>query len=272
MKEKIFELAKLFSAEQHGSSDYDADEVFVMGDSPTIFVPLSFLQKHLKELTSYKDLQSLGFSYSSFDFLEDRNFADWYEKQFSKRVKIRMGKSMGIMHLTDYSQIMSAVNEANKVYEIFRNSYIVVNSKNLPVQLGEWYVKNIFGLKQIKSTSQRGFDFKLDGHGVEVKVHWADQSSPKGVKIKKSLVELSDFCIVIYIAKNLLIRDICFLDSEYITRKLADKGHTVFLKDQDIAPYFFSKSDKHFDKIVNRTLLKDFAHPSFLAKLEGRLV
>ena len=65
---------------------------------------------------------------------------------------------------------------------------------------------------------------ELDGKRIEVKVHWNDQSSPKGVKIKKSLVELSDYCVIIYLAANLMIREICFLDSEFVLRKFADKG------------------------------------------------
>lgn len=271
MKEKIFEVATSFSKGSHGSSDYDQDEIYVMGEKNTDYVPLSFLQKSLKDVIDYKELQKFGFCYSSFDFLDDNSFSDWYEKQFSKKVKIRMGKSMGIMHYTDLSYIHKAVEEANKVYDVMRASHIVVNSKNLPIQLGEWYIKNIFGLKQIKSASQRGFDFKLDQSSVEVKVHWADVSSPKGVKVKKSLLELSQVCILVYLAKNLHIRDICYLDSDYILRKLSDKGHTVFLKDQDIAPYFFSKSDKHFNKVVNKHLLMQFATSQFAMKLDGRI-
>ncbi|MFZ4712531.1 MAG: hypothetical protein ACOYL6_02355 [Bacteriovoracaceae bacterium] len=270
MKDKIFELARAFTAEPHGNSDYDKDEVFVMGEKANIYVPLSFIQKNLKEIATVKDLQALGFNFSSFDFLEEPDFETWYETQFTKKVKIKMGKSMAIMHLPDEAEIFNVVEEAGRVYDKFRDAFIVVNSKNLPVQLGEWYAKNIFGLKQIKSTSQRGFDFKLGDRNVEVKVHWADKSSPKGVKIKKSLIELSDFCIVLYVARNLLIRDICFLDSEYILRKLSDKGHTVFLKDQDIASYFFSRSAKHFDKVVNRNMLMKFSTPQFAMKLDGR--
>ncbi len=270
MKNKIFELAKEFSSGIHGNTDYDKDEVFVMGSTPKEYVPLTYLQKHLKDIQSVKELQSIGFNFSSFDFLEEPDFETWYEAQFSKKVKIKMGKSMAIMHLPNEHEISQMVEDAGRMYDKFRDSFIVVNSKNLPVQLGEWYAKNIFGLKQIKSTSQRGFDFKLDDKTVEVKVHWADKSSPKGVKIKKSLVELSDFCIVLYVARNLLIRDICFLDSEYILRKLSDKGHTVFLKDQDISSYFFSKSAKHFDKVVNKNMLMKFSTPQFAMKLDGR--
>ena len=62
-----------------------------------------------------------------------------------------------------------------------------MNGKNLPVQLGEWYAKAVLGLYQKKSSSQRGFDFFTDeGKKVEVTIHWQDQTSPKGVKLKKS--------------------------------------------------------------------------------------
>jgi hypothetical protein len=117
-----------------------------------------------------------------------------------------------------------------------------------------------------------GASLRLEnGKVVEVKVHWHDSTSPKGVKIKKSLAELSDYCIIMYVAKNFTIRDILFLDSEFILRKFDTKGHTIFLKDQDVASYFFSKSDKHFDKVVNKTALLKFASPTLALKLEDRL-
>jgi hypothetical protein len=74
-----------------------------------------------------------------------------------------------------------------------------------------------------------------------------------------------------YISKNFTIRDILFLDSEFILRKFDTKGHTIFLKDQDVSGYFFSKSDKHFDKVVNRNALLRFASPTLAMKLEDRL-
>jgi hypothetical protein len=45
VKEKIFELAHEFSAETHGSSSYDKDPIFVMGQNENEFVPLSYVQK-----------------------------------------------------------------------------------------------------------------------------------------------------------------------------------------------------------------------------------
>ena len=50
-----------------------------------------------------------------------------------------------------------------------RKEQIILNGKNLPIQLGEWYAKNIFGLRQEKSSSQRGFDFYLGENRIEVK-------------------------------------------------------------------------------------------------------
>ena len=56
-------------------------------------------------------------------------------------------------------------------------------------------------------------------------MHWSDASSPKGVKVKKSLVDLSDYLIVVYIANNFMIRELCFLDSSFVPRKFSGKGH-----------------------------------------------
>ena len=68
-----------------------------------------------------------------------------------------------------------------------------------------------------------------------------------------------------------MLRDICFLDSDFIERKFTGKGHTVFLKDPEVSQYFFSKSAKHFDKVINKMALMKFATPNFAMKLDDRL-
>lgn len=272
LKEKVYELAQRFSGSTHGSSDYDRDTIYVRGSSDREYVPYSFLQKEMPSIDAISKLKAEGFVFSSYDFLEISEFDQWYQTQFNKRLSSKIMKNIGILHLPDQKAIFDTVEVVHQTFQILKDHKVLMNGKNLPIQLGEWYSKIIFGLHQIKSSSQRGFDFKTEeGRVVEVKVHWHDSTSPKGVKIKKSLAELSDYCIIMYVAKNFTIRDILFLDSEFILRKFDTKGHTIFLKDQDVAGYFFSKSDKHFDKVVNKTALLKFASPTLAMKLEDRL-
>jgi hypothetical protein len=272
LKDRVFELAQKFSEATHGSSDYDKDQIYVRGNSDREYIPLTFLQKEMPELEEISKLKAEGFVFSSYDFLELNEFDQWYQAQFNKRLSSKTMKNLGILHLPDQKAIFDTVEVVHQTFQILKDHKVLMNGKNLPIQLGEWYSKIIFGLHQIKSSSQRGFDFKTEiGKTVEVKVHWHDATSPKGVKIKKSLAELSDYCIIMYISKNFTIRDILFLDSEFILRKFDTKGHTIFLKDQDVAGYFFSKSDKHFDKVVNKNALLRFATPTLAMKLEDRL-
>lgn len=272
LKNKVYEIAQKFSGSTHGSSDYDKDTLFVRGSNDREYAPMSYLQKEVPEIQNLNQLKAEGFVFSSYDFLEINEFDQWYQTQFNKRLSSKVMKNLGILHLPDQKSIFDTVEVVHQTFQILKDHKVLMNGKNLPIQLGEWYAKIIFGLHQIKSSSQRGFDFKTEnGSTVEVKVHWHDATSPKGVKIKKSLAELSDYCIIMYISKNFMIRDILFLDSEFILRKFDTKGHTIFLKDQDVAGYFFSKSDKHFDKVVNKTALLKFASPTLAMKLEDRL-
>lgn len=272
MKNLIEEVAKEFSGQTHGSSDYWKDSVFVRGEKDDQYVPFSYLtKKHGEEIKSLEQLQGEGYVYSSLDFLELKAFESWYQKLFNKKLSLKTKKSIGIIHLPDTKKIFEAVEIVNQVYQIMKDYKVLVNGKNLPIQLGEWYAKSILGLKQIKSSSQRGFDFFIeDGKKVEVKIHWQDVTSPKGVKLKKSLVEMSDYTVIMYVAKNFMIRDILLLDSDFVIRKFAGKGHTIFLKDGDVTGYFFSKSDKHYSKIVNRRALLQFASPSLAIKLDEK--
>jgi hypothetical protein len=271
VKDTIFAVAKEFSASSHGSSSYDTELLYVMGDSENEFVPFSYLVKKIPSISNMRDLQKNGFSYSSAGFLELESFTEWYKKQFGKKFTQKHYSQIGILHFPREAKILSIVSEVSKCYEELKNEHVINNGKNLPVQLAEWYSKLIFGLKQVKSSSQRGFDFYSDdGRKIEVMVDWNDRSSPKGAKLKKALVEISDCCIIIYINSKFLIRDILFLDSDFIMRKYSDKGHTIFLKDNVVSEYFFSVSSKHHDKIISKDTLLNFSAPTLKSKLEAR--
>lgn len=263
--EKIMGLIDSFNQETHGTTDYYKDSIFVMEGSNK-FAPLSFLKKKMQEF-SEDLLVKRGYIYDSMDLIGNEEFSIWYEKQFSRKLKRASAKKILFLHLPDNKEIFDAIETVNKCYEILRDQMILFNGKKLPVQLGEWYAKCIFGLMQQKSTSQRGFDFFIEDKRVEVKVHWGDFTSPKGVKLRKSLVDLSDYVIIIYLARNLMIREVCFLDADFIMRKFSAKGHTLFLKDTDINSYFFSKSVKHKDKVKNSTALMKYALPNFAMNL-----
>ncbi|MGZ3787515.1 MAG: hypothetical protein ACXVLQ_03280 [Bacteriovorax sp.] len=270
--EKLNEEVKLFSSSTHGSSDYDKDEYFVMSESRTDYAPLKYIQKRVPDFKDINSLLKIGFVYDSLELSNNENFQQWYEKQFSKKLLRRDARKISIVYVPNNKLILDQIGLVHKSYEVLSHEQILLNGKNLPTQLGEWYAKCIFGLKQIKSTSQRGFDFVMgDGKRVEVQVEWSDVSSPKGVKIKKTLVDLSDYCIVVYVAKNFMIREVCFLDSEYVSRKFSNKGHTIFLKDTDVSAYFFSKSSKHFDKIINPITFLKYASPNLAMKLSEKL-
>lgn len=273
MKERVDEAAKDFSSQSHGSSDWDKEDIYVQGSSDEEFIPLSCLnKKYFDEPVSIDSLQGAGYVVSSCNYLELAQFDRWFHQSFKKKLTLKAKKRIKIIHFPDKTEIFKAVEIVNQVYSILKSHKVLINGKNLPVQLGEWYAKSIFGLHQIKSSSQRGFDF-IDNEGkvVEVKIHWQDVTSPKGVKLKKSLLDLSDYVIIMYVAKNFTIRDILFLDSDFVLRKFSEKGYTIFIKDTDVTSYFFSRSDKHLSKIVNMPALLKFSTPNFAMKLDERL-
>ncbi len=264
---QLFNEIAEFSKTTHGSSTFDKDLFFIQGLNSKEFAPLKFISKRFENIKHPKDLLKAGFVLNSYDLSMDDQFSAWFEKQFSKKLLRNIGKNISILSKPNENSILRGVEEVDRCYSILRQNQVILNGKNFPTQLGEWYAKCIFGLKQIKSTSQRGFDFDLEGKRTEVKVHWSDLSSPKGVKIKKSMIELAEYCIIIYISKNFMIREVCFLDSNFVIRKFFEKGHTVFLKDQDLGQYFFGKSNYNMDKVVNSNALLKFASPSFAVKI-----
>ena len=272
MKNLVYEITDEFSSGTHGSSDYWKDNFFVRGKDDESFVPLSYLKKKNESIKQVTDLQSDGFVISSLTYLDLKSFENWFKEKFNRKLSLKEKKEIKIIHLPDSKKIFEAVEIVNQVYQILKDHKVLVNGKNLPVQLGEWYAKTILGLHQVKSSSQRGFDFFTpDNKKVEVKIHWQDVTSPKGVKLKRSLVEMSDYTVIMYIAKNFTIRDILLLDSDFVIRKFSGKGHTIFLKDSDIQGYFFSKSNKHYEKIKNKKALMQFSTPDFAMKVDSKI-
>ncbi len=266
--EFIFKEIEEFSKNTHGSSNYDKDEIYLIGEKTGEFAPLSYIQKKFPEFKEINNLIAMGFIYQCLDMQSDEElFLKWYEKQFSQKLSRILVKKIYLLEKTKQKDIFDSVAAIHGHYEVLRQTNILLNGKNLPVQLGEWYARCIFGLKFIKSSSQRGFDLFFEGKRTEVKVHWSDIPTPKGVKIKKSLVLLSDYTIILYLARNFMIREICFLDSEFVVRKFSDKGHTIFLKDNDISTYFFSKSDKQLERVKNPSALLKFSTPTMAMNL-----
>lgn len=266
-QEHLYQEIKIFSGETHGSTDYDQESIFVSGEQKEQYAPLKYLCKKSEGLKGKEDLFKLGFVCDALDLYDQPDFMNWFEHQFNRKLKRSEAKKIVIIYKPDNKSIFDAIELVNKSYEVLRNQHIILNNKNLPVQLGEWYAKCVFGLDQLKSTSQRGFDFLLEGKRVEIKVEWGDASSPKGVKLRKSLCDLSDFVIIVYVARNFRIREICFLDSKFVLRKFGGKGHTIFLKDSDVTQYFFSSSLKHADKVANSSALLRYSTPQFAMKI-----
>ncbi len=265
--ENIFQEITNFSQETHGSSNYYKDNIYLEGSDQKEFAPFKYIQKKVVGLKSEASLFEKGFVCDSYELFHSSDFCSWYEKQFSRELKSSLSKNIHIYSLPDNKTIFDSIEDVYKNYSILREQHILINNENLPVQLGEWYAKCIFGLRQHKSTSQRGFDFYIGDRKTEVKIHWSDFSSPKGLKLRKSLINLSENCILIYMAKNFMIREISFLDSNFIKRKFSGKGHTIFIKDSDISPYFFSNSNKYYNKVLNSTALLKYATPNFALKI-----
>ena len=94
MKNLLDEIAKDFSSQSHGSSDYGKDEVYVRGDGDEFFVPHSYLQKKHAGNSDLEKLQSEGYVLSSLDFLELDQFDVWYKTQFNKKLTQKQKKAI----------------------------------------------------------------------------------------------------------------------------------------------------------------------------------
>ena len=182
-------LVEEFSQGAHGNTDYYKDTVFILGATNECFAPLGFILKSSDELT-LTSLQKEGYVLESLELIDVTEFKPWFEGQFSRKLTRKAQREISILHHPDNKMIFDTIETINRCYETLRSTRIMLNSEKLPTQVGEWYCKCIFGLKQKKSSSQRGFDFYFGDKRVEVKVHWGDVSSPKGVKLRKSLVAM----------------------------------------------------------------------------------
>ncbi len=258
--QKITNFIKKYNLKKHGSSGHSKHWYYVVGEEDN-FAPLEVFLKN--EDLCLNDIINQGYAHSAIEVFPNNKFDKWYRYQYSKEITPALRKKIALYYIPNQVEIFNAVEKISECYQVFRDHNVLINRKKLPVQLGEWYAKVIFGLEQNKSTSQRGFDFYLDKKRIEVQVSWGDKSNIKGIKFRKSLVEMSEYCILVFLSNNLMVRDICFLDSEFVLRKYGTKGHFIFLKESEIKQYNFSQSNKQQDKVKNIPAMLRFAGPVF---------
>jgi hypothetical protein len=128
-KEKVFELAREFSGQTHGATDYDKDMIFVMGANDQEFVPWSFVQKNDASFDSISLLKSEGFVYSGYEFLELASFDQLYQKQFQKKLSGKSVKSLGILHMPDQKAIFDTVEVVYQTHKILKDHKVLVNGQ-----------------------------------------------------------------------------------------------------------------------------------------------
>ena len=168
MKEKLKKYIQDYNTKKHGSSDHFKQNQFIVDEQK--FAPLDVFLKN--ESLTLDEVLNLGYAHSSIEVFPNEPFEKWYKDQYSKEISPSLRKKIAVYYLPKQLEIFNAVEKISECYKVFREHDVLINRKKLPVQLGEWYAKIIFGLEQNKSTSQRGFDFYLDGKRIEVQVSW----------------------------------------------------------------------------------------------------
>ena len=113
------------------------------------------------ELTGLNDVLRYGFVCESLELIEREEFHNWFEKT-AVLSKIKTYSSSQNTNCFQYLRIPKSSMLSKRFIEDMKYLKIMLSfsmAKISLVQLGEWYAKCIFGLRQTKSTSQRGFDF-----------------------------------------------------------------------------------------------------------------
>ena len=164
------------------------DELYFIKGNKREYAPFRFLTKKIPEIKGIRSLEEEGFLANSYDFYLPDDFTVWYESKSKKKILKDVKEKIKILELPNHKNILCGLESIKIGYKILRDEKIIINGKNFPVQLGEWFVKNLFCLEQKKSPSQRGFDFYYDQEQVEVVVHWGNRPAPKGIKVKKSML------------------------------------------------------------------------------------
>ncbi|MEX0799549.1 MAG: hypothetical protein WD025_08890, partial [Bacteriovoracaceae bacterium] len=125
MENSIYEAAKEFSSQSHGSTDLFKERLFVRGANDEEFVPLVHLIKKIDGVNSKQDLFAMGFVCSSLDFLDLKSFDVWWQKQFNKKLLQRDKKDISVIHLPDTKKIFDAVEIVNQVYQILKDHKVL---------------------------------------------------------------------------------------------------------------------------------------------------
>ena len=119
--ESLYREIEVFSKEQHGSTNYYKEEVFVKGQSDGLYAPLKYLDKKSESAVSRTFLYKEGFVCDAYDLYDREDFCKWYEGQFSRKLKRSDAKRINIIYMPDNKSIFDAIELVNKCYEILRD-------------------------------------------------------------------------------------------------------------------------------------------------------
>ena len=124
--EAIYHEIETFSLETHGSTDFYKDEIYVMGGEGKDFAPYTYLQKKVENLNGLSQLLKEGFVLDSYDLYEIPFFKEWFEHQFSRKLKRSMAKQISILYQPKNKEIFYIPNPADQSFENLE----VYNNKN----------------------------------------------------------------------------------------------------------------------------------------------
>ena len=212
--------------------------------------------------TDWCELLKIGYVCESHCLERFTDFQNWFEERYQCPVK-----GVYLLTIPQDTKVHNAAAMLMKAHQMLMGDCIVFNTKDIPVQIAEWYAKSIFGLVQCSSHCQRGFRFYRRDIAVEVKVAWGEETSVRGVKIEKRALARSEYCIIIYLADSFMIQDICIMDAKFILKKWENKGEFVFLREEQISKYFFSRSSLHKKAVQNVSRLLQFSTPTFAKRM-----
>ena len=246
-------------SEQKDEIPFEDGDIFVQcPNGGLLYAPVRFLSCH----EDWCELLKIGYVCESHSLERFGDFKAWFEERYHRPME-----GVSLLTIPDDSMVHRATELLMQAHEMLLDGSIVHSKKDIPLQIGEWYAKSIFGLTQCQSYCERGFKFYRRNFIVEVKVVWGE-IPVRGVKVEKRRVEKSKYCLIVYLADNLKIQDICILDSSFVMKKWSNKGEFFFLRDEQISQYFFSRSTLHKNAIQNVSRLLKFSAPDFAERIE----
>ena len=129
----------------------------------------------------------------------------------------------------------------------------VIRSERLVGEIGEWFFTAIYGGERAPSTTQKGWDVKLNGKKIQIKTHAkGDKNNARWTVVEFNGDEFDELVIIVF-TKEYYLKEFYRASNKLVLKNIESSGNRKIIKWDKL-----SKKKIDLKKLPNPSLIKLF--------------